>query len=230
MTPGARRDEIGDIHLAWVRKPDLPQGFAWLTASETAALGGLRLDKRRTDWLLGRWAAKLAVRSAVGHELPLLEILADADGRPRVHAGEGADPTLAASLSISHSAGTGFGAAVVGNRRIGCDVEAIEPRSEAFVADYFTTAERDAVAAIAEAERALVANLVWSAKESALKALGEGLRLDTRSVQVSVPDLKGDHSVSEWSPLFVAARDGRTFEGRWRAAEGLVWTVLSEAG
>ena len=31
-------------------------------------------------------------------------------------------------------------------------------------------------------------------------------------------------------PLFVAARDGRTFEGRWRAAEGLVWTVLSEAG
>ena len=55
-------------------------------------LAGLRLEKRRQDWLLGRWAAKHAVRALVGRPLPHLEILAHEDGRPLARWGSDAGP------------------------------------------------------------------------------------------------------------------------------------------
>ncbi|WP_350310637.1 4'-phosphopantetheinyl transferase family protein [Amycolatopsis sp. RTGN1] len=72
---------------------------------------------------------------------------------------------------------------------MGCDLELMEPRSDAFVRTWFTDRERDAVfAAETTRERFLRANLFWSAKESALPrgpvrsgvrqpAPGDGLRL-----------------------------------------------------
>ena len=63
---------------------------------------------------------------------------------------------------------------------LGCDLEVIEPRSEEFVADYFTTEEQKMVSQAPIADRSKLLALLWSAKESALKALREGLRFDTR--------------------------------------------------
>jgi phosphopantetheinyl transferase len=68
---------------------------------------------------------------------------------------------------------------------VGCDLETVEPRSPAFLADYFTDAEPNLVARTPAAMRDRVLTLLWSAKESALKALGSGLRLDTRSVDAA---------------------------------------------
>ena len=68
---------------------------------------------------------------------------------------------------------------------LGCDLELVEPRSDRFVADYLTAAEQQLVLG-AGPERDLVANLIWSAKESALKVLRVGLRRDTRSVEVTL--------------------------------------------
>ena len=75
---------------------------------------------------------------------------------------------------------------------IGCDLELVEPRSDAFVRDYLTGPEADLVAAAGPA-RDVAANLIWSAKESALKVLRTGLRRDTRSVEVTRggPDAAG---------------------------------------
>ena len=67
---------------------------------------------------------------------------------------------------------------------MGCDLEMIEPRSDAFVADYFTVEEQALVARASAADRSRLLALLWSAKESALKALRAGLRLDTRCVIV----------------------------------------------
>jgi 4'-phosphopantetheinyl transferase len=132
------------------------------------------------------------------------------------------------SVSLSHAAGWGFAAAVVGSVRLGCDVEEIAPRSEDFVSDYFTAEEAVWIRAGAE-ERHVRANLLWSAKESALKALGEGLRKDTRSVVVEV--LGGDApATDEWRALRVVSAAGDTFAGRWRVGEGLVWTVVGTPG
>ncbi len=67
---------------------------------------------------------------------------------------------------------------------LGCDLEVIEPRSAAFVTDYFTRNEQALVERTSKEERPRLVTLLWSAKESALKALHVGLRLDTNSVEV----------------------------------------------
>ena len=59
-------------------------------------------------------------------------------------------------------------------------------------------------------ERAEIANLIWSAKESALKVLRTGLRQDTRSVEVEVES----RDEAGWQPLSVRAGAAR-FPGWW---------------
>jgi 4'-phosphopantetheinyl transferase len=74
-------------------------------------------------------------------------------------------------------------------------------------------------------EQPLLATLIWSAKESALKCLREGLRRDTRSVLVSV----GGAGKSGWSSLTVRCLESsRLFYGWWRSAGGYVQTVTAE--
>jgi hypothetical protein len=71
--------------------------------------------------------------------------------------------------------------------------------------------------------------LVWSAKESALKALGEGLRLDTRAVEVTVPAWVAGEPTS-WLPLSVRTPGGERFPGHWCTAGDFVWTLVAERG
>jgi 4'-phosphopantetheinyl transferase len=85
-------------------------------------------------------------------------------------------------IGISLTDRAGWAECLLGDTagRIGCDLELVDPRSAAFVRDYFTAAERAFVGA-----DPLAANLLWSAKESALKVLRTGLRRDTRTVEVT---------------------------------------------
>ena len=225
---GGGHEELEGLHLAWVSQAELPAGVGWLTEAERDVLDGLRLEKRRVDWLLGRWAGKLALRGLLGRADHVGDILAAEGGRPEGHSPAGKGPPQSVSLSISHSAGVGFAAARMGALAVGCDVERIEARSSAFVEDYFTEHERAAVERLSPSDRALLATLVWSAKESALKVLGEGLRLDTRTVEVETGGLTVDGEA--WSPLVVTVPRDRIFLGRWRVRRGLVWTVLTEPG
>jgi 4'-phosphopantetheinyl transferase len=224
---GGGHEEIRGLHLVWVLAEDLPVDTGWLSQREREVLDGFRVEKRRRDWQLGRWAAKLALRGLLGASEKKREILADDSGRPQVHFPDGPDADEEVSLSISHSAGIGFVALRTGSDPIGCDVELIETRSDAFVADYFTEAEREAVERLSGPDRALLATLVWSGKESALKVLGEGLRMDTRTVEVDTETLKMNGA--EWSPIAVTGPQDRMFRGQWRVRHGLVWTVLSES-
>jgi 4'-phosphopantetheinyl transferase len=108
---------------------------------------------------------------------------------------------------------------------LGCDLEVIEPRSEAFVEDYFTPGEQALVAQVCAKERSRLLALLWSAKESALKALREGLRLDTRSVVVSLRE--GTLNLNDWSPLQVRCADGRSFDGWWQQTHIIVRTLVA---
>ena len=224
---GGGHEEMRGLHLVWVLEEDLPSGHGWLSLRERRVLDGFRLEKRRRDWMLGRRAAKLALRGLLRRVDNGGEILAADSGRPQVHFPPGNDPEEGVSLSISHSAGIGFAAVQLGSVPVGCDVEQIEPRSEAFVADYFTEPEREAVERFSDSDRALLATLVWSGKESALKVMGEGLRLDTRTVEVDTAGLRVNGA--EWSPIAVTGPQDRIFRGQWRVRHGLVWTVLTES-
>ena len=73
--------------------------------------------------------------------------------------------------------------------------------------------------------RTLVETLIWSAKESALKALREGQRRDTRDIIVDVGGLAG---ALEWNALAVSVVDGSSaLFGWWRHAHGRIYTVVT---
>lgn len=198
---------------------DLAQGIApvgLLGPAEQARMASFKIEKRRRDWLLGRWTAKRLVQAAVecrtGQRLPLdkITIVREPDGSPRIivdcklpiadygqarsnHNLQSAIGNL--QLSISHSRNRAFcalnSAAGVG---IGADIEHIEPRSPAFVADYFTPDERALVEHAPADARPTLVTAIWSAKEAALKVLRTGLAVDTRSVECALrwpPPTKG---------------------------------------
>lgn len=199
-------------HWRLLAESAVPEGDGWLGPEERRIQAGLRIEKRRRDWRLGRFTAKkLLIESGLGRaeDLARLSILADDDGAPEAHLdGRPLDLTV----SISHS--TLHGAAVAAPRRaaLGCDLEKIEPRSAGLLETFFTQAEQHQVAEAGDP--ALVANLIWSAKESWLKACRTGLRRDTRSVEVTVETLEGGE---DWQLCRIAdLRTGQNSRGWWR--------------
>ena len=108
---------------------------------------------------------------------------------------------------------------------LGCDLELVEARSDRFVRDYFTPPEQATVINPPfNSSSDAVANLIWSAKESALKVLRTGLRRDTRSVEVSFPVEK---SVDDWHSLRVRTEEGRHLSGWWRQYGEFLLTVVT---
>ena len=105
-------------------------------------------------------------------------------------------------------------------------MELIEPHSASFVTDYFTAEEQTLLAQVSAAEQPRILTLLWSAKESALKALHEGLRLDTRSV--CVVNISGECDLQGWSPLQVRLEDGAVFQGWWQDNGWVLRTVVAD--
>ncbi len=212
------------------RRFEVPAGNGWLTAAERQWFSDRRAAKRVSDWRLGRWTAKAAIGAYLERRpqpLPAdIEVLAASDGAPVAFA---AGRPLPLSLSLSHSHHRALCVVAAAGAALGCDLERIEPRSRAFVADYFTGAERAALTAVDAADRDLLTNLIWSAKESALKALRQGLRVDTRSVEVLVSAPPG----RTWGRLEVICQGGgRSLTGRWTRLDDLLATIVCrpEAG
>ena len=152
---------------------EVPDGDDWLEPSEAAFQQSLHVPHCRSDWRLGRWAAKKALAAWLGYPIPpdRIAIHPAPDGAPEILLDGEPAP---AALSFSHRAGRALCMLAPEGTVLGCDLELIEPRSEAFIQDYFTANEQARVAASPETDRPLLANLLWSAKESALKALRTG--------------------------------------------------------
>jgi len=206
----------------------LPPGEEWLAPGEAASLAGLRYTKRRTEFLLRRLVAKHAVASLIGRStdpaaLSGIEVHNAPNGAPYVHV-DGAPAEV--GLSISDRAG--WAVCVTTPTRqpaVGCDLELVEPRSQGFVRDFLTPAEQALVASCAEGdERDAVTNLIWSAKESALKVLRVGLRRDTRTLEVTLA-APGDEG---WGALTARADDGAVFPGWWRRDGRFLLTFAAE--
>jgi 4'-phosphopantetheinyl transferase len=189
---------VGDVEHVLVTAEEVPGGDDWLGPREREALEPLR-GPRRASWRLGRYAAKRLLGAGV-------EVLASGGGAPRGFRG---DAPIDRWISISHRGGVGLAAAAP--FPIGCDLELVEPRSAAFLAEYFTAAEQRA----ASADPAVVANLLWSAKESALKALGVGLTRDTRELEVTIDGTRLD-----------VRAGGLVLRGEWRRAGDVLLTFV----
>lgn len=231
------------MNIYWLEQtePDVPATNQWLCANEISCLSAMRIPKRRADWRLGRWTAKQAVAACLNlpADFPAfgnIEIRAATSGAPEVFLyNQPAD----IAISLSHRAGTALCTVAPVGATFGCDLELIEPRSDAFVADYFTVDEKAIIHRTSDEERALLLALLWSGKESALKALRVGLRLDTKCMCVSPIDdwpqtsaecstiLSEATNPDGWRPLQVRYSAGQVFGGWWRLQNGLVRTVVS---
>ncbi len=204
---------------------EVPADNAWLQEPEASRLDSMAYTKRRTEVRLGRWTAKKTVA-----------LVAGIDGGPRGshrvvirNAPDGAPEAFvdgspaAMTIAMTDRADWAVCATLDGQRRIGCDLGVVEARSDRFVRDYFTAAER-ALVASRYGEKDVLANLIWSAKESALKVLRTGLRRDTRSVEVDLLD----GADGDWRTLRVTADDGRVFPGWWIRYGEFILTVAAE--
>jgi 4'-phosphopantetheinyl transferase len=210
---------------------DVPTDDSWLSPPELATLAGLRFAKRRSDWRLGRWTAKRAVSAYLGlpatsQALRQLEIRPASSGAPEVL---WANRPAVITISLSHRSGIAVCAvAPAGDPAValGCDLERIEPHSDIFLADYFTVEEQSLVQEAASGDRWRLLALLWSAKESLLKALRLGLRADTRSVNVTLewPCAIGS---TAWHPLRVHFADVPTLCAFWCESAGFVRTLVA---
>jgi 4'-phosphopantetheinyl transferase len=211
--------------LGWLTRalPDVPEDDRWLTEREREILSRLRAPKRRAEWRLGRWTAKQALAVRHGVAAADVEVLAAADGAPEPLTG--GEP-MPAALSISHRAGRALAVVARGSTALGCDLEAVEPRSPAFVRRWLRPDERELLAAAGADSRDLAANLLWTAKEAAAKARREGLRLDLRDARVDAHRL--GRSIGAWERLEVGWTEGSGVRGWWRSEPGWVMAVVSE--
>jgi 4'-phosphopantetheinyl transferase len=185
-------------------RADAPPGL--LAPAEQTQLASLRVEKRRRDWLLGRWTAKHLLQAylqqEIGRPFPLdgLLIGQDPDGAPYAATAGPPSERLPLSISISHSGDRAFCAlADEPGVSIGADTEMVRPGLDEMARQFFASEELAWLEHIAPDERAAAIVTVWSAKEAVLKALRMGLRADTRRV-VCVPERTAGE---EWAAVAV---------------------------
>jgi 4'-phosphopantetheinyl transferase len=205
---------------------DVAEGDDWLSAGEVVRLGSMRFPKRRADWRLGRWTAKQALAfywnmRCQPRVLAGIEIRSAPSGAPEVWLANRQAPVV---ISLSHREGRAACAVASPGADLGCDLEVVEPRSDGFLTDYFATEEQVRLATAPTCDRTRLAALLWSAKESALKAMCVGLRFDTRRVIVSQVE---DGNDGAWHPFRVRYDGGPIFAGWWQQTGCFVRTLAA---
>lgn len=230
-----RSTAIGQTEEMWWLahgEDEVPSSLEWLSLHERDHLASIRYTKRRDEYVTRRWTAKQAIATVLDldrslRSLTRIEIRHRESGAPYVQL-DGA----VADIDVSMSDRAGWAVCLVGppgsvaSGTLGIDLELVEPRTDAFVDDFFTPSERRHVHAIGEADaRHEAANLIWSAKEAALKVQQVGLRVDTRTVEVQ---LTGSPRADGWCALNVIGR-GRVMPGWWRRDGVFLLTIACDS-
>lgn len=155
-----------------------------LSRHERAAWRRLKgSERRRTEWLLGRVAAKDAVRLFLDgrHGMRLcpadVEIAQDERGAPRAGGSWAEELEVTPAVSLAHCDGVAL--AIAGHdgscRGVGIDVERLRPLGEEFEAGAFAPEERRLLSSLDPPSRQEWSVRLWCAKEAVGKALGGGM-------------------------------------------------------
>jgi phosphopantetheinyl transferase len=155
----------------------------FLNESEREIYWGFKTRKRQLEWLAGRVAIKrlFCLINTPGITPANLMVERETSGLPYLVAkGERAN----GRISISHNAGWVAVCQTDSDLRIGIDLEEIKSRDPAFLLDYFSRSEREQIMNGGLHTLDFRTNLIWSAKESVLKAISTGLGTDPLKVEI----------------------------------------------
>jgi malonyl CoA-acyl carrier protein transacylase/phosphopantetheinyl transferase len=173
--------------------------FMVLNRNERQVWLGLRGSGRRSiEWLLGRIAAKEAVRTFLRDTVGLqlcstdVEIASTSLGAPEVKGEWTKSVSDVPTVSISHGGGLTIAVAgrSAGYSSVGADVELIGRISSEVEALVLSSPERELLASLNDFSRAEWATRLWCAKEAVGKALGNGLQGSYSGLQVQDIDVR----------------------------------------
>ncbi|HYR88121.1 MAG TPA: beta-ketoacyl synthase N-terminal-like domain-containing protein [Terriglobia bacterium] len=155
--------------------------------------------RRRSEWLMGRIAAKDAVRMWAEEHFRLslapadVEVLTGKFGEPEIHCAPLRNLGATPIVSISHSGGWIVAAASDASARIGIDLVRLQDvRSIDAVKKAFGDDELKFLPGLGQQEGLSVLSL-WAAREAAAKALGTGLKGEPRDWIIDDCQADGRH-------------------------------------
>ena len=204
----------------------------WLSQTEQRRLAGIAAQRRRDQFLAGRWLARLALTARHGGAPQDWRLTAPADAAPRVASGPVEHPS---AIGLSHSGDTV--ACVLADAAPGIDIErhlrhALDVGGLADVA--LSDAERVLWLALPESERRVGLLTWWTLKEAWLKSRGRTLDIATLRRIEALPTNATKANARLWheadftlalvgldaaAPLHVASPDPRSLPQWWQITE-----------
>ena len=182
--PLERADSCAVAGFALTAAPATALGAAaadFLHPDEQAGWAAAGVEKRRDDYLRGRYAAKLALASAgVAGPAAARAITPGVFGQPVVRGGGGWQ------VSIAHSGGWATAVAFPEEHPLGIDLEGYNSGHAATLARDLSPAEADWVATVG-LERLVALTALWAAREALSKVLRTGLMTSFAHFRVATP-------------------------------------------
>ena len=150
----------------------LPPAEEILTERELEVYESFKIEKRRKEWLGGRYALKQLATRFFTFDMQNMEVRNNPGGKPVLMVPGGTK----LPVSITHCGG--YAAAVIGltGDNIGVDLEIIEKRAKGWADMCFMKEELSSKADFFSTE-------LWAKKEAVLKFLGVGLSINMKDIR-----------------------------------------------
>ena len=161
----------------------------YLTENEIKASKRFKNEKRKLEYFSGILASKECYlkQSPTIISYHDVEVQKDEKGKPFLYSNKETQK-IPIYLSISHS--NEFSVAIIGKNSIGIDLELIESRAPSFYKEVFTESERKHIL-----ENDKLGTIYWTAKEAFSKAIGEGLHINFRDIELKYNEKQRKFSV-----------------------------------
>ncbi len=198
----------------------------WLDAAASKRAAALISEKRRREYLLGRYVCKRAAGHVLGEDdLTRLAIETGVSGQPRLSYPASRHP----ELSIAHCEGGALAIAAASGCPAGVDIEpVIAEHRLSSLRDHVTEADFAALADIGELQTVL-ATRIWTIKEAASKIIGGGLWMPFTLLAFSHrPGTAGDHLICRFHNFPHLQCHSWLTDG-YALAVALPWAVEMEA-
>ncbi len=173
--PGTVRAGLLDLRRLESLAPEI-----FLSGEERRALGGIALERRRREWMGARVCLKLMLRrEGLADDPAAVEVVKDGRQRPRVVFPDGVGGVESFDCSLAHAGDYALAALTrEAGMSVGADIEPVSPRAAALRERF--AAPRDLL--LVDRGDDFYYTALWSIKEAASKAVGEGLAAGFRDM------------------------------------------------